>query len=668
MLNIDLGHFCFATAWLLAVYAFLAGLCGVSTKRISLSSSAFNAVALCSLFSVLAFAGLAFDFISSDFRYLCVWQNSDRSMPMAYRISAMWGGMSGSMLLWAVFQAVYAGLALFTSRQIDRSMQQWLVPVFAFSIVFFHSIVLFYTNPFQLIPQSVVPDDGQGLNPLLQNPYMLIHPPLLYAGFVGFVVPFTFALAALLSGRLNLEWIHQTRRWTLTAWCFLTAGIVLGAYWAYVELGWGGFWAWDPVENASFLPWLAGTAYLHSVLVQERRGMLKTWTICLSLATYLLCVFGTFLTRSGIVQSVHAFADAQIGPVFLLYIAIVILIALPLLLWRRRELSPEERMESVFSREAAFLLNNLVLIGICFATWWGVMFPVISEAFSGEKAVVGPSYFNAVNGPLFLILMFLMGYGPVVAWRRTGGRKLLLMFLWPSLIGSVVFLIVAAIDPGRVLPALSFGLASFVFATVVAEFHRGYKAQIEVSSTNVVSALSGMIAMRARRYGGFIVHLGIAIMAVAITASIAFKVERDLVLSIGQTAKVGAYEIEVASLRETADLNFNALTAEIEIRDIGGSAVIDRLYPQRRIYKTSGQSTTEVDTRTTFLGDLYIAFAGIDRPRDNPDSPDASSRDAVVLKVFVNPLQVWLWVGALIVLCGTLFVIVAGNENYRSLR
>jgi cytochrome c-type biogenesis protein CcmF len=372
---VDIGHFSLVTAWALSVYGVIGGSLGALRSNRALVKSAIYSVHLCAVFSFAALFALAVAFVGHDYSYMYVWQHSNNAMPSHYLVSAIWGGMDGSMLLWAVIMSLFGSSVFLRPSMVRRELHNWLAPVLSAGTGFFLVVVTFLTNPFRLVPGGNIPLDGNGLNPLLQNPSMMIHPPILYAGFTGFLVPCAFCLAALISGQLSDSWIRATRRWTLVAWGFLTIGIILGGNWAYIELGWGGFWAWDPVENASFLPWLTATAYLHSVMVQEQKGMLKVWNVILAVTTYMLTVFGTFLTRSGVVQSVHAFAETDVGWVFLLYIGIVSSMTLVLIAFRWQELRPERQLESYFSREAAFLFNNLALLGICFSTFLGCSFP-----------------------------------------------------------------------------------------------------------------------------------------------------------------------------------------------------------------------------------------------------------------------------------------------------
>lgn len=649
---VDLGHFALVLAWGLSVYGILAGFYGALKNHRAFQRSAENSVFLSAGLILLSLVVLGVSFLRHDYRYAYVWQNSNNDMDGIYLISAIWGGMDGSMLLWATLLSLYSASALYRTRAASQKMRPYLAPMFQISIFFFSSVVTWLTNPFRLVPAAAVPLDGNGLNPLLQNPSMLIHPPSLYMGLTGFVVPFSFGLAALMSGELSNLWIQLVRRSTLVAWGFLTLGIILGGNWAYIELGWGGFWAWDPVENASFMPWLVGTAFIHSVMVQETRGMLKVWNLSLSTLAYLLAVFGTFLTRSGVVQSVHAFAETDVGWVFLVYIAVLGLLSMALIVSRRKLLAPENQIVSFFSREAAFLFNNLALLAICFATFWGVMFPVLSEAVTGKKEVVGPPFFNLVNVPFFCALLFLMGVGPLIAWKKTSRDALKRMFLRPLLSSSVVTLGFLLFDHSRPWPAVTFGLVLFVINTVFSEWRRAAKA----AETPGVSAIKTLVTTKRRKFAGMLVHLGIGVMAIAITASSAYKLERDMTLKTGEKSAIGHYELALAALEQINERNYQGYRADILVYEKGTDQVLTHLYPEKRWYPKNQESTSEVDMRMTPRDDLYLAFAGLDE-----NSSEAAP--GVVLKVFVNPLQVWLWVGALIVLSGTILILLPTKER-----
>lgn len=646
---LTIGGFFLSLSFVLALFALGLSFFGSlksSEKMILAARNAVFSYAFCSIASILV---LAWQFLSHDYSNLYVWQHSSNEMPSIYLVSAIWGGMDGSMLLWLCIMCVFTVFIAKAKARLPFKLYSWSLLYLTLANFFFLVVVTFMTNPFRVIPESIKHINGNGLNPLLQNPSMMIHPPMLYLGFTGFVVPFSFCLAALSSGLLDLSWIRLTRFWTLIAWSFLTVGIILGGNWAYIELGWGGFWAWDPVENASFLPWLTGTAFLHSVMVQEHRGMLKIWNIFLAVITYLLTVFGTFLTRSGVVQSVHAFAEGDIGWVFLVYLGFMMVLSTGLVIYRRKALKPEAKLESYLSREAAFLLNNLCLLSIAFSTIWGVMLPVISEYFAGEKSVVGPPFFNRINVPLFLALLFLMAVGPLISWRKNTFKQFRSLFLAPFLLGLVCSVLGVYLDSTRPLASLSFGLSFFVVTSILIEWHKRARVRAKSSGQSSMSEGVKLLTSKTKVYGAHIVHLGVAFVAVAITASTAYKIERDIVVKKGESVSVGAYTFRLSEIEEFSLKDYGGLRAIVDVASSGGLPVA-QLKPEKRVYGKKQEVTTEVDIHSTLKEDLYIALSGLEgEMKDNP---------SVVFKVFINPLQVWLWISAMLMLLGSIMLIL----------
>ena len=651
----SLGHFSLILAFMLALIGCVAGVCAARSQRGSLLEMSRNATILAALAAFISVAALAICFVNDDYSLQYVWQYSNRAMPAIYKVTAIWGGMDGSMLLWAMLLTLMAGLVSLQLGSVPRKIVPWLLAVVNSSSLFFLGVVVFFTNPFRFLSAAAIPPDGNGLNPLLQNSYMAVHPPMLYLGFTGLSVPFAFCAAALLSRSLGNDWIRLTRRWTLVAWGILTIGIVLGGHWAYVELGWGGFWAWDPVENASFFPWLTATAFLHSVMIQERKNMLKMWNVWLIGLTYILTVFGTFLTRSGVVQSVHAFAETDIGWIFLVYIALLFF-GLVVLTWSRRgDLASERQIESLFSREAAFLLNNLVLLSICFATIWGVMFPVLSEAVTGRKMTVGIPFFNAVNIPLFLALIFLMAIGPLIAWRRASLRSLRNTFLAPFLSASLLVAILVWTGIDQFYALLAYGVSSLVVLTVLGEVHRGMRAQrASISAGSFAGEAAKLLRRHRARYGGYIVHLGVAVMTVAITASMAHKLEQEFSLREGQSINIRRFTLTLDKIYTEQNSNFEAVIANVVVADSSNKEILGALKPESRFYLLKQERTSEVGLRSTPREDLYLVLVGIQEDGQ------------AVFKVFVNPLQVWVWIGAMIMAGGTLVVLVPERSRLRS--
>jgi cytochrome c-type biogenesis protein CcmF len=643
----DLGHLFLILGWFFCVSSMVCGFVAARRSSPSLFSATARGTICCGLFLFLSLSCLAGAFLQNDYTNQFVWQFSNRDMPTIYKVTAVWGGMDGSMLLWATFLGLGVSLLAYQSRKLASPFMSWVLVAAHSSTLFFTSVTLFSTNPFRYLQVPVVPADGNGLNPLLQNPYMAIHPPMLYAGFTLFAIPFAFCLGALASGNLSNEWIMKTRRWTLIAWGFLTVGITLGGHWAYLELGWGGFWAWDPVENSSFLPWLTGTAFLHSVMIQERKQMLRFWNVWLIGLTYGLTVFGTFLTRSGIVQSIHAFASTDIGWLFLLYLGGLVT-TLSWLSWlRRNELRSERSLESFLSREAFFLLNNLVFLSICFAVLWGVLFPVLSEAVTGVKQTIGIPFFNAVTIPFFLLMLLLMGVGPAVAWRRSNPQRLLKACLAPA-IGAVLvgtFLLILGVH--NLYANLSYSLSWFVALTVLLEFSRAIRAQ-RATNLNLIAATTTAVKKHQRRLAGGLVHLGVAITAIAITASMAHKTERELSIKPGGDATVGRYRLVLDEVTGDETSTYESLVAHLSVfsGDTASTPLLT-MKPEMRRYRRNSETTSEIALRMNWLEDLYIVLAGV--------NPEDSS---VAIKVFINPLQVWLWFGVLVMIAGTLAALI----------
>lgn len=642
-----LAQYSLLLSWLISLFGFLGGIAAGVSGRTRLASSVSNATRLLPVCVGISILVLGRAFAVNDYSLQYVWQFSNRSMPLIYKLSAIWGGMDGSMLLWCFLLSVAGALLAGGERNYAAVLRPWVAAALNSASFFFLTIVVFFTNPFRYIQAPFIPPDGNGLNPLLQNPFMAIHPPMLYLGFTFFTLPFAICMAVLLSGYRGEEWIRTARRWTLLAWGFLTAGIFLGGHWAYAVLGWGGFWAWDPVENASFLPWLTGTAFLHSIMVQERKKMLRAWNVWLIIATYALTVFGTFLTRSGIVQSVHSFAETDVGWVFLIYLALLLAISALFTYLRRDLLVSERKIESYFSREAVFLVNNLLLLSICFATLWGVMFPVLSEALSGEKQTVGIPFFNTVNVPLFLALIFLMGVGPLIAWKQASLRRLVRIFLTPFAIGLAVSVALLWAGVSEFYPLLSYGLSVFVLMTIVSEFHRGIAARRSSGEAGVVQAAGSLFRRHRSRYGGHIVHLGVAVVAVAVTASMAHKTEQEFFLARGESYQLGRFELRLKDLTQAAQANYDTLRAETEVRIIGSGKIAAVLNPEHRFYRRNQEQTNEIALLSSLREDLYLVLAGLD---------DRGERAA--FKVFINPLQIWLWIGGGIMLAGTIVLLI----------
>jgi len=637
----DLGRLALAIALMLAIYSIGANVFGARRARPEFVASARHAIwAMCAMVTI-AVVALWTGLLSSDFSLEYVASYSSTTLPTAYKFTALWGGQQGSLLLWTWLLTIFTSVAAFQNRRRNPALAPYAMAVLAGVAIFFLGMLNFVTRPFDLM--AVIPAQGTDLNPLLQNYWMAIHPPSLYTGYVSATVPFAFGAAALISGKLDDGWIRSTRRWAIFSWFFLTLGNLFGARWAYEVLGWGGYWAWDPVENAAFMPWLVMTAYLHSVMIQERKDMLKVWNLALVGLAFGLTLFGTFITRSGVISSVHSFTQSGLGPYFLSFLITVAVAYTGLLIFRAKELRSPAEFESYLSREAAFLFNNLMLIGIAFAVFWGTIFPVLSEAVRGVKITVGPPFFNRVAGPLALGLIFLMGVGPLIAWRRTTASNLVKSFAAPAIVGVTtgVAALAAGLRAWYVLTA--FSLAAFVLGTIAVEFRRGVGARRHMLAEPAPTALVNLIAKNNRRYGGYIIHVGVIVAFVGIIGSSFFKTEVKKSVRVGQSFTIGAFQLRYLGLSEHDTSHMETATARLEVSR-GGREVAE-LAPAKLFYKREQQPATRVAIRSTPVADLYIVLAGLD---------DNGNR--ATFEVFLTPLVFWLWAGGLLMAIGTVVV------------
>jgi cytochrome c-type biogenesis protein CcmF len=561
------------------------------------------------------------------------------------------------MLLWVFMTALFCCFAVFQNRSRFREMMPYVTAVLMLDLSFFLFLNLFFSNPFQRLMEvfsdgsmvPFVPADGRGLNPILQHWAMVIHPPVQYLGLIGFLVPFAFAMGALFSKQLGDTWIRTTRRWTILTWIFLGAGLMLGGKWAYVVLGWGGYWGWDPVENSSLMPWLVSTAYLHSVIVQERKGMLKVWNIVLVLLAYILGIFSTFLTRTGVVSSVHAFADSSLGIYLGLYMLLIVVAALSLLTARREFLRPERRLDSILSRESAFLFNNLILVVACFAIFWGTMFPVFSEWVRGTKITVGPPFFNSINVPIGLLLLFLTGIGPLFAWRKTSVKSLTKSAVLPILVAFLACIGLVAGGMRNLAVLLCLVLCAFVLVAIVEEFFRGAMVRSRNREENFFAALVKLTLKNKRRYGGYIVHAGVVLMFAGFAGN-AFNKQVTEQLQAGQQFQLGNYSIEMTGYEEGRNPNYDYGRAVLDVYKDGKH--IRTMKPEKRAFRTgSGQTTTTVALYSTPKEDLYIVLAGV--------SQDGKTCE---IKANLNPLVYWVWFGAAIMIMGTLITLLPDKQ------
>ena len=646
----NIGALALLLAFCISLYAIVSSVVGRVRKKPFLTLSAERAVLAVWVLVTTASAILVYSLMTGDFRMAYVASHSNRDMSAFYKFAAWWGGQEGSLLFWSFLLSTYAAIAVLTTRRSHRNLLPWVVAILSSIQLFFLLLNNFVASPFQVLAVDKVitsVPDGMGLNPLLQYWAMVIHPPFLYLGYVGFAVPFAFAMASLVTKAPGESWIHTTRRWTLVTWLFQSTGVMLGSAWAYHVLGWGGYWMWDPVENASLLPWLGGTAFLHSVMMQEKKGMMKVWNMVLISTTFFLCIFGTFLTRSGIESSVHAFAESPIGKYFVAFMAIGIAAVIWLILDRLPFLKSESELESVVSRESSFLFNNLVLLASCFAVLWGTLFPVISEKFSSEKISLDALWFNRLMVPMGLFLLLLTGLGPLFAWRRTSIASLRRNFQWPG-IGMLV-VAVGLIAGGMRYPysIISLSLCFFVATTIALEFFRGANAIKDKSGTGFIPSVIELTHRNTRRYGGYLVHMGIVLMFIGwsghpFNTTVVGDVEK------GATLQVGAYTLRVVALTEGDTANYHWEGAQLEVSKNGD--VIGTLEPTRRYFKATGESNADIALRTRLNEDLYINYANREGTK-------------VTLQAYVFPLVTWIWVGAVTLIFGTLVALVPSKVS-----
>ncbi len=646
-----LGHTCILLALALAAWGIAAPVLHARTGIRGFRDSGHYAIAGQFILVTAASAALIYALVANDFSIRYVALNTTRNTPVYYRITGLWGALEGSLLLWEWILVVYSALVAWSCRGRMREFMPWVLMVFSIVSAFFLAVIAFASNPFET--QFPVPADGRGLNPLLEDANMLSHPPLLYTGFVGLTVPFAFAVAALIRGKLDHGWIAATRRWTITAWFFLTLGNLVGAWWSYHVLGWGGYWAWDPVENAAFMPWLPATAFLHSVQVQERRGMLKTWNLLLIILAFSLTLFGTFLTRSGVLSSIHAFSSGPVGVFFLGFLAFVLLSSLGLLAWRSDQLRGQPELDSVVSRESAFVLNNVVFVSALFTIFLGTIFPLLSEAVAGVQVSVGAPYFNSVTAPLFLLLVFLMGVGPLIAWRRASWDNLKRNFTWPT---AASLAVAAGLFAGGVrsfLPLLGFTLCAFTVWTMVFDTWLSLRARRRQAGEGAWRGLATLLQRNPRRYGGFVVHLGVVLLVLGIAGSMAYSVEREATLSAGETLTVGPYRVTFEGLRGSRQPTHFRVEGTFQVSRNGDR--LGRLRPALKFFPTQEAPIGRAVFRSTLKEDLYLILSGFSEVDQN----------RATLKVMIRPLVLWMWLGGAVITLGTLMTLLPMGRSAR---
>ncbi len=669
----EFGYGVLVLTFILALYSIAAAIFGNLLKSQKFVESARLAMLLTFPLITLGALSIIYLLLTDQYNVSFVYQVTSRSMPFYLKITALWGGQAGSLVLWSWLMSAFAAAVTLRKWERDREFLPWVIVVCSITLAFFIGLIIFSENPFARywqIPNGEVvtamfppagsslftPEDGNGLNPLLRHPGMIIHPPMLYLGFVSFVIPFAFAMAALVTGRTDDRWIRITRRWTLVAWVFLSSGLVLGSRWAYDVLGWGGFWGWDAVEVAAFMPWLAGTAFLHSVMIQEKRGMLKRWNMVLIILTYDLVIVGTFLTRSGLLSSVHAFAESAIGPAFFLFIGFTLAVSLGLVLYRWEDLKSEAQMTSLLSREALFLLNNLLFMCILAICFLGVVFPLLTEAsgllgqnfpalaniFTGQKVTVGPDWYERTTGPLFAALVFLMGIAPLSAWGHST-LKTLGMAAWkPLVVASVVYLaIVFNIGFQNPYALVGFLVVCTSASITLYEFWRAARARGKAQKENLVIALWRLFSRDRRRYGGYLIHLSIVLMAIGIIGIEMFQTETQRSLAVGQSVELDEYALRYDSLAQFPYEDGRYVTRAV-VSVFKNGEFLGELYPRVDTYP-SGETMTIPGLHTTMLDDVYIVLVNW----------EGVSTQQAPFKIYHNPLVNWLWLGALLLIFGS---------------
>ena len=640
----DAGYIALILALGAALYGAAASTVGARLSITPLSVSGRNATYVVAFLLTITASILVYSFIAQDFGLRYVTLHSSTAMPWYYTLSAFYAGQEGSLLYWSTLLAIFGSVMVFVLGRRYPALMGYANAVILANLSFFLIVLVFFASPMSRLP-AVMPD-GVGLNPLLQDPGMLVHPPMLLAGYMSWTLPFAIAVAALATGRVGVEWTRAMRVPALTAWTIQTAGLILGGWWAYHVLGWGGYWGWDPVENVALLPWLTGTAFLHSIMVVERRGKLKVWTLSLVLTTYLLAIFGTFIVRSGILSSVHNFAESDVGGLFLGYFAATMALALILLLWRLPRIRDEEGFEAVLSRESGFLFNNLLLFSIAFATFWGTVYPMVSEAFGNQRLTVGAPFYLKVNGPLLLALVLLMGVGPLLAWRKSTGQS-----LWRNLriplavgVGTAVVLIPLLRD---VISPLAFGACAFVLTTIAQEYARGIRLRRTSTRESIPAAVTGLVSRDRRRYGGYLIHVAVIVLGIGLISSTAFQSATEVNLQRGESVVIDDYTITYAGTASIQETNRQIFASQLLIQQDG--ATVGQLFPETQVYRNfETQPTNRVAVRSTWQHDLYVFQAGFDD-------------ESATFAIFINPLMTLVWAGSSLIFVALLITLWPGR-------
>ncbi len=661
----DLGYIALLLALVIAFYGTVVSLVGGLRDNKTLSTSGRNALYVVAALTTISALALVYLLVTNDFSNEYVASHSERNLPLFYRVSSLWGGQAGSLLFWAWMLGMYSAIMIAVEWRRQPRRGPYMVATLLAVMVFFLVISLFAANPFQRLwvlpdgsttgalfrPENAslfIPADGMGLSPLLQNYWMVIHPVFLYLGYVGLTLPMAFAVSSLASGELDNSWVKNVRIWNLIPWIFLGTGILMGSQWAYLELGWGGFWAWDPVENASLIPWLTATAFLHSIMIQQQRGMLKVWNMVLAFLSFWLVIIGTFITRSGIIDSVHAFAVSNIGPLFLSFIVLTFVGFMALLWFRLPKLQSDSQLDSMLSRESAFLYVNVLFVVAAFVTLFGTLFPIISEAVSNTKIAVSAPYFNKVDGPIFLAILVLMGIGPLLGWRRSSSNTLAKSLGPPLAMAIAVAVALFMFVTRNWAPILAWSACGLVLGTIIYEFYRGARSRHKAMGEGWPLALARVMSRNQRRYGGYIVHLGVVMIAIAIAGTTSFQFNLKTSLALNETATLGGYTFTYTGLEQQQASNHDSISALVLVEKDGRE--IANLKPKMNFYSSIGGQdmgpTTEVGLHTNLREDVYVVFNGFE-----------NNGDIAAFELFVNPLMLWMWLGGLVMIAGTVFAV-----------
>jgi len=649
---LSFGYYLLLTAFMLTAYTVWAGASGLKLKENKLIKNAQLAIYGQFFLITISIVLLAYAFITRDFSLSYVVEYSDRRLSLFYTISAVWAGQDGSLLLWVWLLTVFNALYVFVNRKKESTFKPYVFTIHSVVTIFFLGLVIFFSNPFEKIA-GVLPD-GYGLNPLLQNPQMVFHPPSLFLGFVGFTIPFAFALAALMKGDLSNKWLDESRNWSLFAWISLTIGNILGAQWAYVELGWGGYWAWDPVENASLLPWLTGTAFIHSLMAQRSRSMMKTWNISLVVTTFLLTILGTFITRSGIISSVHAFGKSSIGTLFLVFMGIVFVVTVILMIWRKSKLKSEKTIDSLMSREFSFLLNNFIFVILTITILWGTLYPAFTELFIGKQITLGEKFFNKVSVPFGIVMFLLLAICPLFTWKQTKVSVIIKRSAY-SFAGALIFAFILFFAGIKHFPSLAvFTIAFLAVGVIVTELFQSASAKKEQYGENLFQALKRVLDSQVRRYAAYLVHIGVVMIFLSIVGTTAYKQEKDITLKKGESTTIGNYRIEYNQMGERQERNKDILYTELRI--FQDNKQIGTLYPQSHFHKSTmreSQRTSEAALLSNLKEDLFISMVSY------------QNDESATFVIKVNPLMNWMWIGGLVMTIGIIIILIHAIENKR---